>query len=201
MLHVDVRPRMVAPPWEECPWRSVYQEADVQPEPGPLALYRSVWPHRYVTWNVKRQLFEIREENPVTGQDERVELLCFYDYPPDPETGEERTDEEVALMVENRVPGMVQRFLPFDYEFVRERLRQRSEMLQDLSRHADRKAGYNRYAERIARRNRARRRSQIRDWSRETAAWLREDRRWLPVLESGDPADRTPQVAVGVNFD
>lgn len=67
-------------------------------EPGPLIAYQTMFPHRYVVWNRERAIWEIRQRNPLTQQDERYELLF------------EGTDEEGR-----------KKFRPFDHKFVGQR--------------------------------------------------------------------------------
>ena len=78
-MQVRVAPRLVDAPWN-APQRSVVRrEGWVQPDAGPLREYLAVFPWRYVRWEPKRQLWEIRQLNPVTGTDERIELVFQWD--------------------------------------------------------------------------------------------------------------------------
>jgi len=156
----DVRPRVVAAPWDADQQvrasrpTAVHREAHVTPEPGPLAEYLRVFPHRRVLWNVARQLFEIRETDPDTGRDERVGFV--FTWQPHPETGE-----------------LTRVFRHFDYDYVEERKADwyllQAEGADALHRrtqaHNDRVAA-----------------SKLRDAARESAAGLNEIRRYLPVL-------------------
>jgi hypothetical protein len=197
-MNIRVGPRKVALPWENAmgsaPAR-VCREGDVQPDRGPLEMYQSVFPDRYVKWEPRRQLWEIRQRNPFTGFDERVELIFEWAAPPDPETGEPRTAEELAYMLENRHPSLTKVYAPFDYEFVRRRLRERLDFLL---------LGTEKYQQRITARNRRRQRSRLGDVAREMAAGLNEIKRWLPVLETAQregvyrPHERTPLVRGGL---
>ena len=199
---LDVRPRYVAPPWEVEDLslrRTVGREAHVEPEPGPLALYRSVWPERYVVWNWVRQLFEVRETNPVSGQDWRVTLVHQWGAPPDPDTGEARTEEEIEAMVAARDPSVLMLFRPFDYQYVEERMAEW---------HLIRHEGHRALGERVRQRNAARQRQVLRESHERVRDWMREDRRWLPVLEAVQNGERPdcaltekqPLVAVGVSL-
>jgi hypothetical protein len=176
-MQASVRPRYVAPPWERDLYAArrvrVDQEADVAPESGPVALYRSVWPERYVVWNVKRQLFEIRQRNPDTGADERVELVFAYDAPPNPDTGLLRSLEELEEMVRQGHPSLVRVYQPFDYEFVRRRLRERTEFLA---------AGLKHYSRRVTGRNRQTATTRRRSVAREQAARIGDA---LPAYNPG----------------
>lgn len=173
----DIRPRVVAAPWEpESARRLVGLEADVAPEAGPLALYRSVFPERYVVWDRPRQLFEIRQQNPETGHDERCEFVFTWDAPPDAETGQPRTAAEVAELL--AAPGaaraaLVRRFRPFDYVVVLDRLRQWWDF---------RALGPKRYSDALAAKNARQERTVVHDAAREMAAGLGEIRRWMPAL-------------------
>jgi hypothetical protein len=177
----------------------VGREAHVEPEPGPLALYRSVWPERYVTWNVARQLFEVRETNPVSGQDWRVALVYEWGAPPDPVSGLPRTDDEIAAMVEQRSPQLVQLYRPFDYPYVEERLAE-----WYLIRHC----GHRAVGERVRQHNAAQQARVLQRGREATKEWMQEDRRWLPVLEAvqrGERPDcalveRQPLVPVGISL-
>lgn len=173
---VDVRARVVAAPWERdalgrCV--AVGREADVRPEAGPLELYLSAFPHRYVLWNVERQLWEIRQVNPESGADERVEFLFYYDAPPD-ETGHVWSEEELAQMIGSNDRRLVKCYQPFDYEFVRQRIRDRFEF------HAE---GAARLTDRRMARNRRRQMLRMTQGAQEMEYLLKHDRRWLGVLE------------------
>lgn len=156
MTLVAVRPRVVAMPWEVEPTarRTVHREADVRPEPGPLAEYLRAFPGRYVRWNTPRQLFEVRETDPDTGHDVRVALV--FRWLADPETGQ-----------------LTRCFRPFDYEYVEER---KADWY--LTRHE----GAGAISAKVHKQNQARQRALLRDAAREYAAGLNEIRRWLPVL-------------------
>lgn len=189
---VEVRPRAVALPWEREAFfghrrTRVDAEDGLQPEPGPLHEYQAIFPDRYVVWNRKRQLWEIRQLNRATGLDERYEFLFFFEAPPDPITGKPRTEDELALMIEERSPELLQVYRPFDHHFVRERLRQRAEYLENPAT----------YSTRVAARNRARMVSRIREKKNNAAAQLNEVKRLLPTL-AGE--DRVPLVGVGIDL-
>lgn len=156
MLVRDVRPRVVADPWETDAVlrRSVHREARVEPEPGPLAEYLRVFPGRYVRWNVARQLFEVRETDPDTGHDVRVALVSVWKA--HPETGE-----------------LTRCFRPFDWPYVEER---KADWY--LTRHE----GVDAISKKTAQHNAAVAKAKVRDAARESAAGWNEIRRWLPVL-------------------
>lgn len=188
---VEVRPRVVALPWERelygyRPTR-VLDEDGVQPEAGPLAEYQTVFPDRYVVWNRKRQLWEVRQLNRETGLDERYEFIFWFDTPPNPLTGEKRSEDEIADMIEGRSPELLRVFRNFDHDFVRERLRQRAEY------NANRAT----YSSKMAERNRRAVASRIRDKKRNAAAQLNEVKRYLPTL-AGE--EKVPLVGVGIDF-
>lgn len=200
---ITVAPRVVAAPWEATRERDgratfVGREAEVAPDPGPLADYRSVWPERYVVWHVPRQLFEIRQVNPDTGADERIELVCTLDAPPHDETGLPRSDEEVAALTAARSPLLVRRFRAFDYDFVRQRLREWQTF---------RALGAARYSEERRQQRLTHERSVRRDVVREMAAGLHEMRRWAPVLaeyqrtgNAGDALVHKPVLVPGASL-
>lgn len=197
---ISVRPRTVAARWEREAYyghRSTRVEAEdyVEPDPGPLELYRSTWPERYLRWDRRRQLWEIRQVNPDSGADERVELVFYYDAPPDPEIRVPRSAGEIAAMIEAKAPELEKCFMPLGYPFVHRRLAERQQFLAD---------GVKKYDRRVAERNRARQRTVLQDVAREQAAALGELRRWLPVLarkhETGEwrPDERTLLVQGGL---
>jgi hypothetical protein len=190
---ITVAPRYVARPWEWAACRSgrtviVGREATVQPDPGVLEEYRTTWPHRTVVWDALEQLWEVRQRNPLTGHDESYEHLFLWDAPPDEQGGLASPDElerRIHLaMIGREDHGLTQTYRPFDYEFVRERRRQRQEWLA--------LRGKQRVSAIVADRNAALRRSKQRDLVREMAAGLNELRRWLPVvaaLQDGQRVD------------
>lgn len=143
-------------PWEPgywAPWLRVGFETGLAPEAGPLELLRSIWPERYVRWDPTHQLWEVRQLNPVTGQDERVELLYRLARSPD--------------------GFAVPAYLPFTHQYVEKRARERSEFLR---------LGPKRYLEHVDQRNEARSQSIIRGVAGDMAAGLKELRRYFPVL-------------------
>lgn len=169
---ITVGPRIVAAPWElkQRTARRVWvgTEAEVAPEPGPLALYRSAFPHRRVTWNRFHQLFEIVDD------DGFQELVFWWDAKPEPDR--EFDAEQIAQMVEDRDGRPVRRWSAFDYAFVWRRIRelwefnaQGTKREQKLVRRIlDHNANVERTALRVQRQN-------VEDW-------MRDDRRYLPEL-------------------
>lgn len=167
-------PRVVAPPWERERLegsRTTYvsDEDYVAPEPGPLALYLSVFPTRTVGWNRQRQMFEITDSAAPGWRD----LVCELDAPPDPVSGTPRTPEEVAAMIESGSYDVRQVFRHFDYAFVNQRIREAFEYRHD---------GSIRYTDRVLERNRKRTRRRHRAVASNMAAGLNEIRRYFPVL-------------------
>lgn len=71
---------------------------EMRPDPEALARYQRAFPRRYVVWHTPRQLFEIRERDPL-GRDSRVGFC------------------ELELSDDG-----VRRFQPFDHRFVTRRL-------------------------------------------------------------------------------
>lgn len=184
-MPITVSPRYVAKPWEWAACRSgrtviVGRESDVQPDPGVLADYQATWPHRTVVWDAVEQQWAIWQRNPLTGDDELYEHLYLWDSPPDEKGGLASPDElerriHLAMMGQSD-HGLTQTYRPFDYEFVRERRRQRFEWLH--------LRGAQRLSAVIADRNAARRRSRQRDVARNFAAAMGDIRRWIPVLSA-----------------
>jgi hypothetical protein len=180
-------------------------------EPGPLALYRSAFPERYVVWNGEPELWEVRQLNPVTGQDEHYEFL--YWWTAFDEKGNELDPEDVAALEAQREAYLrgrnieaalalaipVKLYRPFDYPFVIERLLQWQDFRATTA--AERSA-------RIAAHNRRVQERTTHDMKNEWEAWEREDARWLPVLAQHYDTKRTkqrayiheriPQIPVGV---
>lgn len=152
---------------------SVGYEGHVAPDPGPLELYRSVFPGRYVIWNAARQCFEIRERSG--SEDRRVEFVAdMVEEPPDPDALDARARK-------------VRVFRPFDYEFVRQRMRERYEYEVE---------GADRYTDKILERNRKLTNGRLRTVANDNAARIGEVRRYLPTLD-GD--SKIPMVA-GCDF-
>jgi hypothetical protein len=160
----------------------VGREHGVRPPEGPLAEYCSVFPERTVEWDVRRQCFAIYQVNPILGGRERVELLREQaGYLLDDE-GEPAKDSRGEL-----IPRWT--MTPFDYAFVRRRLRE----WYDL-----RAEGSARLAGARARRHDRLERQKIRSTAGEMAAGFKDIARWLPALVSGDATDRVPLVPGGL---
>lgn len=161
-MRIRVYDRIPPLPWEPGFWGvggvRIPFESDVSPERGPAEFLRTIWPERYVLWNVAHQLWEIRQLNPVTCQDERVELL--------------------RRMVEAPGGGQVPAYLPFNYEYLHRRAQNRKEFLE---------LGPEKYGDLIDERNRAHSKSLIRNVATFMADGLRELQRypgpgeWSPV--------------------
>jgi hypothetical protein len=191
MPSITVSPRVVAKPWEWDACRSgrsviVGAEGWVDPDPGALAEYQTTWPHRRVVWDAEAQLWEVRQQNPLTGEDEHYEHLYLWDAPPDERGGLLSPDDlerRIHLaMIGRDDHGLTQTYRPFDYEFVRERRRQRFEWLG--------LRGKQRVSAIIADRNAALKRSKVRDVARNFAAAMGDIRRWIPVLAALDAGKR-----------
>lgn len=177
---IDVRPRYVAAPWDpETSSRIVGLEDYVEPERGPLELYLSVFDFRAVRWDRHYQSFAIYQENPGEAPI-LVERLTYWDSAPDPVTGLELDDEQIAAMA-GRDASIVRRFMPFDYHFVARRLKGRYEILHD---------GADKHRQRILERNLQRSRTKRRDQVRNMAASLNEVKNWLGVLTEYEQTGR-----------
>jgi len=180
----SARPRVVAPPWEREKLdgqRSTYvgREAHVEPEIGPVELYRSRWPTRVVGWNVSRQLYMITDLKDLGWR----EFVCELDAPPDPESGEPRSPEELAAMVESGDYSVVKVFRDFDYAFVNQRMREAMEFNE---------LGTRRYADKIAGKNRQLVRGHTHDYARRNAARMNEHKRHFFPAEDGSRAVQIP---------
>lgn len=171
-MRITVAPRYVAAPWEdETCRRIVGMEDDVRPEPGPLEAYLAVFEHRVVRWDRAYQSFAVYHVNP--GEPEQlIERLTYWDSAPDPITGKELTDEQIAKMA-GRDESIVRRFMPLDYQWVNQRLKGRYQVLHE---------GNDKYRQRILDRNLQRSRTMRRDHARNMAAAANEVKDWLPVL-------------------
>jgi hypothetical protein len=179
-MHITVRPRYVAAPWEpESTLRIVGLEDDVTPEAGPLELYLRTWPDRSVRWDRAYQSFAIYA-HPLGANEQLLERVTYWDAPVDPKTGEELEDEEIARRA-GRDPNTVRRFMPFDYPFVHRRMKDR---LAFLDRGADK------FRQRIADRNAQLARTFRRDKARDMAAAANEIKDWLPVLTEFEQTGR-----------
>jgi hypothetical protein len=160
-VRVRVVSRIPPLPWEPGYWSPgvrVRLEAGLTPEAGPLEFLRSIWPERYVEWSAEHQLWEVRQLNPVTGHDERVELLRRMATAPD--------------------GGQVPAYLPFDYDWLQRRAKNRQEFLA---------LGPEKYDDLVQERNRQRSSAVMHDAIREMAAGMRElvrypgKGKWVPV--------------------
>lgn len=167
----------------------------VEPDPSALARYRAVFPERFVVWNAERQLHEIRQHNPVTGQEERVELVFWWTAPPHPD-GRARTEEEIAAMVAGRDPALDRLYRPFDHQFVGERLQQWHEF---------QRLGARGLSTKVHAANQRLEASRRRAVASEMAAGFGELRRWLGVLAdaseyrtAGEALAAKPAIAPGV---
>lgn len=164
---------------------------DRTPEPGPLEEYQKVFPERYVQWEPFRQLWEIRQVNPVTGHDERVELVFHYVVRPDvwenlPPGIRGLGKDVVTAYLTTVSPGStVKMYRPFDYEFVRQRIREWYELRND---------GAEKLVNHAVDQNEKRFRQVKRHVAGEIAAGFGEIRRWIPALHSGHADDRIPLV-------
>jgi hypothetical protein len=185
----DGGPRIVAAPWEQAAKKGsrrieIGLEAGVLPERGPVDLYRSRWPERFVTWNYSRQLFEIGSYEDLGFR----EFVFLYDAPPDPD-GNPRGPEELCAMIESGDMTITRVFRDFDYAFVKRRLMEAMEfdaMNRDSAKLADQVIGANRSI--VTRNNK--------DVASRQAARMGEIRRYLPRL-AGEK--KIPLVA-GANF-
>ena len=119
--------------------------------------------------------------------------------PPDPIDGSTLTDEELADAIASQSPTLVKRYAPFDYAFVRRRLREWFEFQRTGSRGLSR---------RIAEQQDRKATSKRRDAAREMAAGIGEIRRYLPVihaLQQGQTVQealtvKVPLVGVGISL-
>ena len=165
------------------------------PEPGPLAELQATWPERYVVWNKARELWEVRQKNTLTGKDERVELLFWYDITDEdwealPAHIRGMGRETLSAYVATLSPAsLVKRYRPFDYPYVRERKREWQLWL---------KQGAAGIVNESADINEARFQKIKKHTAANMAAGFEEIRRWIPALVSGDPSDRIPLIRGGL---
>lgn len=131
-------------PLARCGWMGT---GEMQPDPEALAMYQRVYPDRYVQWSAKRQRWEVRQRDPYTGDDVRIELIEQDDG--DPEPGQ---------------------YLAFTVAWVRRRLAQRWAWLTE-GRVKWRQRFLERQAQADARPVEAAR-DELRAWSREARRWL-----------------------------
>lgn len=176
MNAVTVSHRTVARPWDRARLEGqrttfVGREANVRPDPLALALYRRRWPTRDVAWDAKRQLFVITDRTDPGFR----EFVFEYDAPTD--SGEPITEEELYLMVTSHAPGIYRVFVPFDYAFVRRRMKEADEYLE---------LGSARYAEKVEEGNERIQRSWVRDRVNYGVPRLNEIKRYLPLLAGGE---------------
>ena len=184
---ITVAPRFVAAPWEWSRARlgartltGLEDAAAMVPDPAVLAAYQQQWPHRYVLWNAVTQRWQVRQVNPLSGQDEEYEELFYWDCAPKDE--KPVTPVEVADAVHDYLAGRVSQqgaglhelFRPFDMEFVQERISQRYEWLK--------LRGKDRQKSVVTDRNRAVAREKLRGPAHELAYFFKHERRWLPAL-------------------
>lgn len=184
---ITVAPRFVAAPWEWSRARlgastltGLEDAAAMVPDPAVLAAYQARWPHRYVVWDSIAQQWEVRQTNPLTGQDESYEHLFLWDCAPKedkPATQIEIADavhDYLAGRVTQKAAGLHELYRPFDMEFVSERIRQSYEW-QKLR-------GTDRQKSVVTDRNRAIARARTRGHAEEFAYFFKHERRWLPAL-------------------
>lgn len=177
---VRASPRTVSKPWERqdelSSARVVHREADVRPPAGPLARYLRHFPRRRVLWNVAHQLFEVREYDPYTGLDFRVNLVYEYEAPPTSDQRAKSAEEWEALQqAEEKVGGRGIRkvFRPFDDEYVDLRI---------ADDYYTRHEGSGAVSRRVKRHNEALMRKRELERRDRIESWMKDDRRWLPVL-------------------
>jgi hypothetical protein len=182
-------PRIVAAPWEReiregqrSTWVGI--EDCVSPEIGPVDLYRSRWPERFVVWNRSRQLFEIRSFTDAGWR----EFVFEYDAPPDPDGMAIETDQ-LAQMVVAGDPTVRRVFRDFDYAFVRRRLIEAMEF-DEMNRSSAR------LTDSIMEANRKLDKKRIKDVAARQAARMGEIRRYLPRLIGEEKIPLVP----GANF-
>ncbi len=185
-LHVEVRPRVVAPPWEreaKDGERTTFVglEACVTPERGPLELYQSRWPERYVVWNRPRQLFEIRSHTDAGWR----EFVFLYDAPADPTSGVPHSPEALAQMIEAGDLSIRKVFRDFDYEFVHRRMREAMEY-DEINRSS------RILTQQVLAANRAIQTRDNKDLAARQAARLGEIRRYLPTLVGDEKIPLVP---------
>jgi hypothetical protein len=99
---------------------------DVHPEASAWAAYARVWPHRYLRWSRDRQLWEVWQRHPLTGQDVPIEPVFYWDIA-DPDTCFPPSAEEITEALKTNDSRLRKRYRPFDWRFVRERLANRWE--------------------------------------------------------------------------
>ena len=165
---VRVGARVVALPWApEAGSRTVRQEAHVRPDPTAVARYRRVFPYRTVQWNVRRQCFEVMERLPGWGRAQRVALVTAY--ATHPEQG-----------------GLWSVFQPFDHDWVTQRLAEYRLICRE---------GRAAVGKHVYQQNKQRQRAVLLKQQTDMRDWMREDRRWLPVLAAAQAGAR-PSVAM-----
>jgi hypothetical protein len=162
-------------------------------EPGPVELYQSVWPERYFVWDVGRQLWTVWQDNPVTGQQERYEILKAW---VDPKTGEHVDEEEVTPDL-IRARKVIQAYRAPDYPWAMRRRREWYEF-----RHGSAKERVKRMMER----NNEAKRKKARTLGADAADEIYEARRWLEPIATYDrtkqwhPGERVPVITPGITL-
>jgi hypothetical protein len=173
-------------------WATVGRHGEA-PEPSQTALelYQNVWPERYLKWDAKRGMYQIRQVNPDTGTDERVELVFEYAITDEAvlkqmDLLDEQTQERVkAAMIESRSPVLSKVYRPFDMQFVKRRLKERSEFLS---------MGARRYSEALYKRNATIRDNRLRSALSELGYFFKHEKRHFPVLAGEGEGARRPLV-------
>ncbi|TNF80478.1 MAG: hypothetical protein EP301_13290 [Gammaproteobacteria bacterium] len=133
--------------------------------------------------------------NPDTGVDERVELVFEYAVTNEQikkqldQFSEDERQRILEIMVESRSPVLSKVYRPFDMEFVKRRLRERSEFLR---------LGPDEYSKALYRKNSTIQDRRLRGALAELGYFLKHEHRQLPVLAGEGESARTPQVPVGV---
>lgn len=183
--YITIAPRFVATPWEFSRSRlgdptCVVAEGHVVPEPAALSLYQQRWPHRYAVWNGEEQKWDIRQQNPLTGEDELYETLFYWDRQPldgRPATSAEVNDavaDYLAGRATQEGAGLQECFRPFDLHFVNERIKQAHEWSKIR--------GTNRVREVTRDRNRQVAMAKFRSARDAWSDFMVDDKRYLPAL-------------------
>lgn len=168
------------------------------PPRAPARDYFSRWPHRYLRWEQKRGMWEVRQVNPETGEDERYELVFMLEADGVAEhLDEAERQKRLMRMLKSGDPRVYKSYRPFDYRFVGKRIEESREF---------RKKGAEEMTRDRARANKKQRQKNRDQAAYEVAAGIGELRRYLPVIEelqkTGEyhPGERIPLVS-GTDFE
>jgi hypothetical protein len=152
-----------------------------------LERYQGAFPYRYIKWDKRRGMWQIRQRNPDSGQDERVELVFEYTVPEELVEGYsgEAKARRITEMVMQSHPAVRKAYVPFDERFVARRLKEKRLFEKYGAKHYTRHTAAGRNEENVLRR--------ISFVADEWATFVRQDQHWLTHLAELTDGQTTTQ--------